>query len=313
MVVLPGFPTSAIFTFHEFVAPVIAAMSGRSVGPAGQVQARLAVRVNSEIGRTEYLLVGLVDAGAGSGDAVARGVSHGPGVGQRDHVQPRRRVHDHRPARGDRAGGRDRHRAAARPRAAAAGSGRHRQPLHRPRLPAGRAGARQACARSFSPWAAWPGWRRPRAASATWPAFTCSIPSTGEYNRPFITPGLELIPGYGRLQGLVFRQGDDRFEGRTPAEAIATAVADPGCVMVNRNPAAAPGRSSTGCSAARRPPGYAVQPRNHNAVAAAVVQGRADWGVTLDTVARAAGSDSSRCSTSSTISWCPPRAPRGRA
>ena len=40
--------------------------------------------------------------------------------------------------------------------------------------------------------------------------------------------------------------------------------------------------------AGARPPGYAVQPRNHNAVAAAVVQGRADWGVTLDTVARTA-------------------------
>src|SRR5690242_20683159 len=38
-----------------------------------------------------------------------------------------------------------------------------------------------------------------------------------------------------------------------------------------------------------RPPGYAVQPRNHNAVAAAVRQGRADWGVMLDTVARSAG------------------------
>ena len=30
VVVLPGFPTSAIFTFHEFVAPVISAMAGRS-------------------------------------------------------------------------------------------------------------------------------------------------------------------------------------------------------------------------------------------------------------------------------------------
>ena len=38
-----------------------------------------------------------------------------------------------------------------------------------------------------------------------------------------------------------------------------------------------------------RPPGYAVQPRNHNAVAAAVVQGRADWGMTLDIIARNAG------------------------
>src|SRR5688572_16299455 len=30
VVVLPGFPTSAIFTFHEFVAPVIGAMAGRA-------------------------------------------------------------------------------------------------------------------------------------------------------------------------------------------------------------------------------------------------------------------------------------------
>jgi putative molybdopterin biosynthesis protein len=38
-----------------------------------------------------------------------------------------------------------------------------------------------------------------------------------------------------------------------------------------------------------KPPGYAVQPRTHNAVAAAVLQGRADWGMTLDTIARSAG------------------------
>jgi putative molybdopterin biosynthesis protein len=38
-----------------------------------------------------------------------------------------------------------------------------------------------------------------------------------------------------------------------------------------------------------RPHGYAVQPRNHNAVAAAVLQGRADWGMTLDTIALGAG------------------------
>ena len=38
-----------------------------------------------------------------------------------------------------------------------------------------------------------------------------------------------------------------------------------------------------------RPAGYAVQPRNHHAVAAAVVQGRADWGVTLQVIASRAG------------------------
>ena len=61
VVVLPGFPTSAIFTFHEFVAPVIRLLAGRGSEERTVVPARLAVKVNSEIGRTEYLLVGLVD------------------------------------------------------------------------------------------------------------------------------------------------------------------------------------------------------------------------------------------------------------
>jgi putative molybdopterin biosynthesis protein len=51
-------------------------------------------------------------------------------------------------------------------------------------------------------------------------------PATGEYNRPYLAPGLELVlPGYGRLQGVVFRLGDARFEGRT-AEAAVAAVAE---------------------------------------------------------------------------------------
>src|SRR5580698_8667752 len=61
VVVLPGFPTSAIFTFHEFVAPVIRLLAGRGSQERTVVPARLAVKVNSEIGRTEYLLVGLVE------------------------------------------------------------------------------------------------------------------------------------------------------------------------------------------------------------------------------------------------------------
>jgi putative molybdopterin biosynthesis protein len=38
----------------------------------------------------------------------------------------------------------------------------------------------------------------------------------------------------------------------------------------------------------RKPPGYAYEPRSHYAVAAAVTQKRADWGVTIETVARQA-------------------------
>ena len=114
-------------------------------------------------------------------------------------------------------------------------------------------------------------------------------PATGEYNTPFLTPDLELIHGYGRLQGVVFRHGDTRFEGCDAAEAIARALADPACVMVNRNQGSGTRVLIDRRLGGQKPPGYAVQPRNHNAVAAAVRQGRADWGVTLDIIARHAG------------------------
>src|SRR6185369_2168941 len=58
VVILPGFPTSAIFTFHEFVAPVLRAYAGLPVERRQTVNATLPMRVNSERGRTEYLHVG---------------------------------------------------------------------------------------------------------------------------------------------------------------------------------------------------------------------------------------------------------------
>src|SRR4029078_10318767 len=80
VVILPGFPTSAVFTFHEFVAPVIRAYVGLPAAARETATATPPMRVNSEIGRTEYLLVGLVHAddglaaypmGKGSGSATA--------------------------------------------------------------------------------------------------------------------------------------------------------------------------------------------------------------------------------------------------
>ena len=38
-----------------------------------------------------------------------------------------------------------------------------------------------------------------------------------------------------------------------------------------------------------QPPGYANQAKTHNAVAVAIAQGRADWGVAIQTVARQYG------------------------
>ena len=45
IVVLPGFPTSAIFTFHEFVAPVIRAKAGLPPEAAVKVDATVPVRI----------------------------------------------------------------------------------------------------------------------------------------------------------------------------------------------------------------------------------------------------------------------------
>jgi putative molybdopterin biosynthesis protein len=59
--------------------------------------------------------------------------------------------------------------------------------------------------------------------------------------------------------------------------------------MVNRNAGAGTRILIDSLLAGRRPPGYANQPKSHNAVAAAVAQGRADWGIAIATVAQLYG------------------------
>jgi putative molybdopterin biosynthesis protein len=111
-------------------------------------------------------------------------------------------------------------------------------------------------------------------------------PATGLYNRHLLTDTLALIPGYRRMQGIVFRTGDVRFAGKSAQRAVEAALADPDCTMVNRNAGSGTRVLIDKLLATRRPPGYGVQTKSHNAVAAAVHQGRADWGVAIDTVAR---------------------------
>jgi putative molybdopterin biosynthesis protein len=282
VVVLPGFPTSAIFTFHEFVAPVIRLLAGRGSEERTVVQARLAVKVNSEIGRTEYLLVGLVETetslaaypmGQGSGSVTTFSRADGfATIGRHEEiVQAGTMI-------GVQLLGRDLQLADL------VVIGSHcialdyllgeldRQGVRSKFLAIGSTGGLYAAMRGECDLA----------------GVHLLDPITGEYNRPFLTPELDLIPGYGRLQGIVFRHGDTRFEGRSAHDAIASAIDDPTCVMVNRNQGSGT-RVLIDRLLGARPHGYAVQPRNHNAVAAAVVQGRADWGMTLDTIARNAG------------------------
>jgi len=111
-------------------------------------------------------------------------------------------------------------------------------------------------------------------------------PESGEYNRPYLTGELELVKGYGRLQGIVFRAGDRRFEGRSPEAAVAAIAGEAACLMINRNPGSGTRILIDRLLAGGRPAGYSNQAKTHNAVAVAIAQGRADWGVAIETVAR---------------------------
>jgi len=114
-------------------------------------------------------------------------------------------------------------------------------------------------------------------------------PASGEYNVHLAAPGLRLVRGWQRMQGILFRPGDERFAGREPREALKAALADASALMVNRNAGSGTRVLVDSLLDGARPPGYANQPKSHNAVAAAIAQGRADWGLAIEPVAKLYG------------------------
>jgi len=285
VVVLPGFPTSAIFTFHEFIAPVIRLVAGRGSEERTIVSATLPVKLNSEIGRTEYVLVGLVEtADNGTGTSLAA-YPMGQGSGS---------VTTFSRADGFATIGRHEEivQAGTILSVQLLGNGLQLADLvvigsHCVALDYLLGELELQGVRSkFIAVGSTAGLDAARRGECDVAGVHLLDPKTNEYNRPFLVPELELVPGYGRLQGIVFRPGDKRFEGRTAHDAIAAAIDDPTCMMVNRNKGSGTRALIDRLLQGAKPPGYAFQPRNHNAVAAAVTQCRADWGMTLDTIAR---------------------------
>ncbi|MGJ7607640.1 molybdopterin biosynthesis protein [Variovorax sp. LT1R20] len=283
VVILPGFPTSAVFTFHEFLAPVIRAFAGLPPERREHVAATLPMRINSERGRTEYLLVGLVPTddglaaypmGKGSGSVTTFSSADGfITIGQHTEI-----VDAGAPVQVQLLGqGLD--------AADLILIGSHcvgldwlagelmRQGIRIKAMNVGSTGGLMAARRGECDVA----------------GIHLMDPATGVYNRPLLTPELELVSGYGRMQGVVHRPGDTRFEGRDAAAAIAAAIAEPGCTMVNRNAGSGTRILIDRLLGSAKPPGYGVQTKSHNAVAVAVAQQRADWGLAIDTVARQYG------------------------
>ena len=194
-------------------------MAGRTHEQRATVQARLAVRVNSEIGRTEYLLVGLVET---------------PNPESRT-PDPESRI----PDPGSRS-------LAAYPMGQGSGSvttfsradGFTTIDRHEEIVPAGTMVSVQLLGRElqladlvvigshcigldyllgelqkagvrskFIAVGSLAGLEAAKRGECDIAGVHLLDTKTGEYNRPFLTPALDLIPGYGRLQGIVYREG----------------------------------------------------------------------------------------------------------
>jgi len=283
--VLPGFPTSAIFTFHEFVAPVIRALGGQPPALRETVIATLPLRIGSERGRTEYVLASLLRAPGGGLAAypAAKGSGAVTSFAQADGFFAVPALTEAVPA-------------GTQVEVQLIGAGLRladlvvigsncvgldmliglleREGIAVKSLAVGSSGGLAAAKRGECDLA----------------GIHLMNPASGEYNTPYLADSLTLVPGYGRLQGIVFRPDDARMRGcRSAEEAIRAAVASRDLLMVNRNVGSGTRILIDRLLAGDRPDGYTAQTKSHNAVAVAVTQGRADWGVAIETVAREYG------------------------
>jgi putative molybdopterin biosynthesis protein len=281
--VLPGFPTSAIFTFHAFVAPVIRGRAGLPPESAKAVEARVPLRIASEMGRKEFVLVSLVDAEHGAvafpsvkGSGAVTSFSQADGFIEVDALATS--LDPDTEARVTLIGA-----AARAPDIVIMGS--HDVALD---VMVGALAERGHSARTIAVGSQGGVAAAQRGECDVAPVHLLD-PATGVYNRHLLSPGLALIKGWRRMQGVVFRTDDARFKHRSAEDAVKAALSDPACLMVNRNAGAGTRVLIDQLLAGARPPGYANQPRSHNAVAAAVAQERADWGVAIEPVARLYG------------------------
>ncbi len=283
VVILPGFPTSAMFTFHDMIVPVLRRMAGLPPRADAKVTAKIPVRIASEIGRTEFVMVSLVE---GADGLIAYPTGKGSGAitsfAQADGFLRIDALADQMPA------GAEAEVTLFTPHVRVPDLvivGSHCTGLDLVTAPLAHAGlsVRSIAVGSLGGLAA------AKRGECDFAPIHLFDEKTDAYNTPFLSDGLELVPGWRRMQGIVFRKGDTRFEGLGAEAAVRSALADPACIMVNRNQGAGTRILIDRLLGEARPDGYWNQPRSHNAVAAAVAQHRADWGMTIAPVAHASG------------------------
>ena len=264
VVILPGFPTSAIFTFHEFLAPWLRQRAGRTRAQSKRRTARLATDLRSQRGRREYDLVHLVPSpeglvawplgkGSGSITTFARADGFHAVDEAVERVDRGARVEVTLIGRlrlpdlvviGSHCTGLD----------MLLGELRRRGTTSKVIAAGSQAGLDAA--------------RREQCDIA---GVHLLDEETNQYNAPFVTDRMELVPGYARRQGVVTRDGVE------------------GGRLVNRNRGSGTRVLIEALLQGERPDGYSFDVRSHQAVAAAVKAGSADWGVCIENVAADAG------------------------
>jgi putative molybdopterin biosynthesis protein len=294
--ILPGFPTSALFTFHEFVAPLLRALAGAPPQPHHPLQASLPHAIRSERGRREYHLVQLLapldphkdppialPIGKGSGSVTA--FARADGFFAVD--QQQERLGEAELVEITRLG------PALTPDLLLLGS--HCTGLERL---ADRLHARGVNVRLIAQGSQAGLLAAERGLCDIAPIHLCD-PETGRYNAPFVPDNCVLVPGYQRIQGILARPGDPRLAALGPAHRplapmgrelrLPPELSRPDLIMVNRNRGSGTrvllDRLLAADPTNPRPRGYHHEARSHQGVAACVRQGRADWGLAIANVA----------------------------
>ena len=283
--ILPGFPTSSTFTFSKFIAPILRKLAGLAPERSSQVKAKVPLRLNSDKGRTEFNLVHLVrnedgfsaySTGKGSGSitgfARADGFMEIPRNTEMLEAGEETTIH----LLGE---------SARPPDLMIIGSHcvgldfligeMQKLGVSCKFLAVGSLGGVLAAQRG-----------------------ECDLAGThlldeasNHYNHHLLTPELDLIKGYRRSQGLLFRKDDSRFAlvKQNFEETIRQLMEDKNVRMINRNLGSGTRVLLDRLLLEQRPSGFFQEAKSHNSVAAAIAQKRADWGIAIHSVAEDSG------------------------
>ena len=214
VIILPGFPTSAMFTFHDMIVPVLRRMAGlppRSDAKVSRTRAG-ADRLRTRPHRIRHGVAGR------RGGRVDR-LPHRQGLRRHHLLRAGRRLSAHRCAGRSDAGGREAEVTLFTPHVRVPDLvivGSHCTGLDLVTAPLAHAGlvVRSIAVGSLG------GLSAAKRGECDFAPIHLFDEKTETYNTPYLSDGLELVPGWRRMQGIVFRKGDRRFEGLSTPKTL---------------------------------------------------------------------------------------------